>query len=204
MANLRTQAMQKQLKHVGVAECNKTIAADSQNSELQNSYKSLFYVQDSQDYENSTTLVGQGFMNQAGDSTSNSTSNSTSSSSDFSFSDPSDFHLTDCWAGAAELDCQLSLNLGLLVGVIVANITKCVVMILMVLKFTKPSLVTRGDAIASFLEDEDPTTIGLRSIVRRRCLSGLWVFQETMPHVGTQKRWSSSLSRLKWNLSILM
>ena len=185
VAKVREQATQKQLKHVGVAECNKTIAAP-----LQNKYQSVVFVQNSLGYGggNSTTLIGAGLDQEYAPP----------------FTDYLTDYLTDCWAGVAEVDCQLFLNSDLLVGVIVANIFKCSVMIFMVLKFTKPSLVTRGDAIASFLEDEDPTTIGLRNTERRRFHRETWVFQETVTFAGTQKRWGSALSRSKWGFSILM
>jgi hypothetical protein len=113
---------------------------------------------------------------------------------------------TGCYACPiiGEIDCKMYLNSGLMIAVIVANVVKVVVMILMVLTFTKPSIVTLGDGIASFLTSEDLTTIGLRKIQKPRFRQSTWIFQDSVTYAGTQKRWRSSISRLKWGLSISM
>jgi hypothetical protein len=175
---VRTQATQGQLEHPGITECTSTLAAF-----IQNKYQSIVFVQDSVSYGNSTTLV---------DYTSVSTLGSP------------EYDLTDCWASVSEADCQLFFNSSIMTVVVVANIIKCVIMILMVLRFTTPSLVTRGDAIASFLAFEDPTTLGLRRIEKSRIHRARWVFQENGAYAHSQKRWGSSLSRLKWGFSISM
>lgn len=178
-AKVRTRADAGQLKNIGVGQCNATLSSD-----LQSDYESLVFVQISVPSTNSTLLEiyfdgnNEGFI--------------------------PDYQLTECWAGVLEAECQLFLNSWLLAGVIVANIIKVGVMIIMLLKFTRPSLVTIGDAISSFLAIEDSTTVGLRSVEKHRKHRSIWVYQESVVYIRVQKRWSASPSRLKWGFSISM
>jgi hypothetical protein len=179
-AKLRTQATLGQLQHVGVTECNKTLAAT-----FQSRYESIVFVQTSVASGNST-IVSWGWDAQDTEFTST-------------------YDLTDCWASAASgAECQIFFNSTLMMIVVVANIIKCGVMILMLLKFTQPSLVTRGDAIASFLSDEDQTTRVLRNVEKRKYRQSRWVFQNNVAYVRAQKGWGSSPSGSKWCFSISM
>lgn len=180
LAIVRERAIKGQLKQIGVTKCTNAV-----NSVLQSEYESSIYVETSVSHDNSTTLIDYDTYDQV-------------------FYDPFVplYRPTDCWASALEADYQLFFNSSLMVAVVIANIIKCVVMVLMVLRFTTPTLVTRGDAIASFLSIEDPTTLGLRSIKKHRFHLSEWVFQEYNPYVSNAKRWGSSASRLKWIFSV--
>ncbi|KAF4617010.1 hypothetical protein G7Y89_g15139 [Cudoniella acicularis] len=178
LEKVRERAIAGQLKHVGLMECESAL-----NNILQSKYDSMVFVETSVTYNNSTTLIDSGFNDQ-----------------NTAFT-PEDT-VIDCWAGPSEADCELFFNSSLMVAVVVANIIKCVVMVLIVLRFTTPTLVTRGDAIASFLEVEDPTTFNLRSIEKCRFHRSNWIFQDYIPYISTPKRWGSSPSRLKWVFSI--
>ncbi|KAH8678758.1 hypothetical protein BGZ60DRAFT_401781 [Tricladium varicosporioides] len=178
MVKVRTQATQGQLKHIGIEECNKIITTI-----LQSKYESVVFVQDSISYGNSTTLINAGYDGQ-----------------DLEFSPM--YKPSDCWASPSTAKCELFFNSTLMICIIIANIVKCAIMVIMVWRFTQPSLVTRGDAIASFLAIDDSTTVGLRGIEKRRGSKAQWVFRETMVYVPSQKRWYSAPSRLKWGFSI--
>lgn len=56
--------------------------------------------------------------------------------------------------------CSVYANQTLLAVIIVANITKLACMILLLRKANFPTLVTLGDAVASFLDQPDPHTLG--------------------------------------------
>lgn len=179
-ARVRMNATLGQLKQVGVNECNK-----AESNFFQNQYESLVYVQTSKTSENNSFLnIGYSLWS-------------------YRYSDPT--QMTECWAGAAKgLDCQLFFDLNLMIIVVVANLIKSCVMILIVLKFTKPSLVTLGDAIASFLANEDCTTIGLRAIKKHKNANRGWVMKCAVPYKQENKRWGSSPGGLSWTLSLLM
>lgn len=66
-----------------------------------------------------------------------------------------------CMVEEVEEKCKLSFSVGIMIVVIVANATKSAIMIFTFLRLKGPTLVTIGDAVASFLEIPDPTTAGL-------------------------------------------
>lgn len=184
------EANSRELKQIGVRACNNSMALPQQNK-----YESYIFVQTSDKLVNSTLVnIAYGYSGYSID--------------DLYLGNGSyaDWHydLSDCWAASARgANCQLIFNSRLMIGVILANIIKCVVMLLMVVSLTKPSLVTLGDGIASFLEADDTTTIGLRSI-EKRYFRERWLFQDTAVYHRVQKRWRSSASTMKWALSITM
>lgn len=71
-----------------------------------------------------------------------------------------------CLVEEAVTECQLTLTLGIMIVVIMANFFKIVVMTLTYLTLNTPTLVTVGDAIASFLDRPDSSTLGLCTITR--------------------------------------
>lgn len=66
-----------------------------------------------------------------------------------------------CMVEEVKEKCKLSFSVGIMVVVIAANAAKSAIMILTFLRLKEPTLVTIGDAMASFLEVPDPTTAGL-------------------------------------------
>jgi hypothetical protein len=66
-----------------------------------------------------------------------------------------------CLVEVVPEQCSIEFSLVIMLIVIAANTTKVVVMVIVFLKFRAPTLVTLGDAVASFLNDPDPTTAGM-------------------------------------------
>lgn len=193
---VRTNATLGQLTQKGVTECNKTLAGS-----FESSYESIVFVQTSVTSENSS-LIEVGYYGIHGDRVryGSSTDGPTGITQPINY-----YNLTDCWVGATEeVDCHLLLSLDLMLGVVIANTICCCVMMIMALRFTKPSLVTLGDAIASFLDTEDYTTASLRTIINRRKSQTEWLMQRTVVYKHKERRWGSSPSRLRWRFSILM
>ncbi|KAF4628836.1 hypothetical protein G7Y89_g9316 [Cudoniella acicularis] len=78
--------------------------------------------------------------------------------------------------------------------VIAANAAKACIMILTILKLKAPTLVTVGDAVASFLEVPDPTTkdicLSTKVDVRKR----RWKMQPAKPWTPTKRFWFRAAS----------
>ncbi|KUJ12911.1 uncharacterized protein LY89DRAFT_721741 [Mollisia scopiformis] len=87
-----------------------------------------------------------------------------------------------CMVELVEEECQLNFSLSIMLIVIAFNVLKACLMILTALKINEPTLVTIGDAIASFLQEPDPTTEGL-------CLSNKIDFQNKKWALRTPKQW---------------
>jgi hypothetical protein len=66
-----------------------------------------------------------------------------------------------CLVEVVPEQCSIKFSLVIMLIVIAANTTKVAVMVIVFLKFRAPTLVTLGDAVASFLNDPDPTTAGM-------------------------------------------
>ncbi|KAH6661871.1 hypothetical protein B0J14DRAFT_687753 [Halenospora varia] len=66
-----------------------------------------------------------------------------------------------CLVEVVPEQCSIEFSLVIMLIVIAANTTKVVVMVIVFLKFRAPTLVTLGYAVASFLNDPDPTTAGM-------------------------------------------
>lgn len=68
----------------------------------------------------------------------------------------SGFNISGCWAEKApSYLCRVTVNFWLLEVVIASNAMKLILMVIAVSKFNQPTLVTLGDAVASFLERPD-------------------------------------------------
>jgi hypothetical protein len=69
--------------------------------------------------------------------------------------------VTQCLVEPVVEQCRLSFSLPIMIVVIFANMMKAAVMFLTYWKLDEPTLVTIGDAAASFLENPDGMTAGL-------------------------------------------
>ena len=77
-----------------------------------------------------------------------------------------------CLSQTVEEHCKLQFSGAIMVVVIVCNLCKMIIMVYIAWKRPLEPLVTVGDAIASFLDEPDPTTLGI-------CLSGKDQFEKT-------------------------
>ena len=77
-----------------------------------------------------------------------------------------------CLSQPAEERCKLEFSLHIMVTVIICNAAKAVVMGLAVWTHRIPTLVTVGDAIASFLEAPDPFTEGMCLVTKSGITQG--------------------------------
>ena len=89
-----------------------------------------------------------------------------------------------CLVEKVQEQCQLRFSLAIMLVVIAANIIKAFVMFITFWKFQNPTLVTIGDAIASFLDTPDTTTAEM-------CL-------KTRDDFNGKSGWDNSLPR-SWN-----
>jgi hypothetical protein len=72
-----------------------------------------------------------------------------------------DYPISYCLAEPAVQNCKLTLSLAIMIVVITANLIKAIIMSLAYFTLDAPTLVTVGDAIASFLARPDRNTTGL-------------------------------------------
>ena len=70
-----------------------------------------------------------------------------------------------CLSQTVEEHCKVQFSGAIMIVVIVCNFCKMMIMVYVALKKPSEPLVTIGDALASFLDEPDPTTIGM-------CLAG--------------------------------
>jgi hypothetical protein len=96
---------------------------------------------------------------------------------------PTYHSVTSCYSKIAAGHCKIKFNIPIIVIVIICNSTKAICMLLTVWNTKEYPLVTLGDAVASFLEDQDLTT-------RNMCL----VSKENI-----EKAWSTHPLPRKWN-----
>lgn len=103
--------------------------------------------------------------------------------------------------------CKLQFSLQIVIVVIVINTLKMVLMLYVVFGLKETPLMTIGDAVASFLNEEDPTTKGCCLVSKfdikinklrwqhRDGESNAPVAKEWMP---TKVRWARAVSRTRW------
>jgi hypothetical protein len=72
-----------------------------------------------------------------------------------------EYPISYCLVEPAVQECRLTLSLVIMIVVITANLTKAIIMSLTYFTLDTPTLVTVGDAIASFLARPDQNTTGL-------------------------------------------
>lgn len=110
---------------------------------------------------------------------------------------PDFYHVQYCLSEPKEERCRVQFSMIILGIVIFCNLIKVLCMILTLRLQRSHSLVTLGDALESFLQNADPTTVGM-------CLTGKRVFSrikwETTPREWKELRyrWFSSASRTRW------
>jgi len=93
-----------------------------------------------------------------------------------------------------------------MIVVIIANMAKAIVMVLTYYKLREPTLVTIGDAVASFLDEPDPTTKGLCLVEKHDIETGKWKTQgkvgplKFLPIKWEPKRrwWFAAASLKRW------
>lgn len=114
--------------------------------------------------------------------------------------------------------CSLEYSLPLAIVVIGANLAKAILICLVPLCLRDKPLLTVGDAVASFLQSPDSSTVGTCLLTRRmvssetRCgvreqkysILGKDSVYEPQPYIAKQKRWWSSLSKTRWASLCLM
>lgn len=121
-------------------------------------------------------------------------------------------HVQYCLANPAEPHCTVELIPGLLYAVILCNVIKGLAFAYLTFLQFDP-LITIGQAVASFLENPDPTTEGLGAHsardVRGEWLSnpqsGTYWSELNQDHIykSERRRWFSGASPLRWFLTLL-
>ncbi|RDW85190.1 hypothetical protein BP6252_02780 [Coleophoma cylindrospora] len=94
--------------------------------------------------------------------------------------------------------CELRFSLVIMLIVIAANAVKAIVMILTVWRLREPTLVTVGDAIASFLNYPDPTTQGFCLSSKDDIQKKRWKGQPAKPWIPKSDFWFKAASVKRW------
>ncbi|MCJ1394217.1 hypothetical protein MMC18_007095 [Xylographa bjoerkii] len=89
------------------------------------------------------------------------------------------FMVTSCYSVEATEQCKVRFGLSIMLIVIVCNLLKTICMALTLWTIHEWPLVTIGDAIASFLEQPDITTIGLCLLSKADVRHHSWRFPES-------------------------
>ncbi|MCJ1462005.1 hypothetical protein MMC07_000605 [Pseudocyphellaria aurata] len=112
-----------------------------------------------------------------------------------------------CLSQRTQEHCKLQFSSQIVIVVIVINTLKMVLMLFVVFGLNETPLMTIGDAVASFLDEEDPTTKGCCLVSKfdikvnklqwqyRDGESNAPVAKEWMP---TKVRWARAVSRTRW------
>ena len=97
--------------------------------------------------------------------------------------------------------CKVQFSLGIMIVVICCNLVKACCMVMAVVRSREPTLVTLGDAVDSFLEIPDPTTMGIcfadRQFIKREWRRGWRTGPRQWKQKGAQ-RWWTSVSKTRW------
>ena len=120
-----------------------------------------------------------------------------------------------CLSQQVEEICRFEFSMQLLVAVILCNLIKAICMAFTIWQQKVPTLVTIGDAISSFLDSPDPTTIKNCMMSRADVVRRKWGQKKRFPGDQTktqgplikpwcrkQKRWFSSASAKRWMVCI--
>ena len=97
--------------------------------------------------------------------------------------------------------CKVRFSLGIMIVVIGCNLVKACCMVMAVVRSREPTLVTLGDAIDSFLETPDQTTIGICFADRQYIGRGWRRRWRARPRQWKQKgvqRWWTAVSETRW------
>lgn len=114
--------------------------------------------------------------------------------------DPVDY----CLSRRVEERCRLQFSPMLLIMVIICNAIKAACMCLMIYQPDSEPLVTLGDALASFLDEPDPTTQGNCTATKTHFMSRTWT-KEPKPWVTQQQlQWFKNASWKRWLICNLL
>lgn len=103
-----------------------------------------------------------------------------------------------CMAEQTDEICALQFSFGIMLAVLVCNMLKFVSMMYVLFRFDASSLlVSTGDAIASFITLEDPTTHGM-CLADRKNLYSFWRAPGPRPYTIRQGRWWRAASKKRW------
>jgi hypothetical protein len=110
-----------------------------------------------------------------------------------------------CLAQRLAEECSVEVSQSIAIGVCVANLIKVVVMCVILFKATETSIVTLGDAIASFIQVQDPNARGLSAEDCSTIDEALQRDRSGLPwgRIWTKRRFRlwHSVSKGKWALS---
>lgn len=110
-----------------------------------------------------------------------------------------------CMSQNVEEKCTLHFSRGILLVVIACNAIKLGCLLWTLWRYKQPTLVTLGDAIASFLEEPDPTT-------RNYCMASSKLVREGMferppvaqPWDHRWRFWFAASSRERWAMCYIL
>jgi hypothetical protein len=112
--------------------------------------------------------------------------------------------VSHCFARTTFGTCNLQFNAFLMIGVVVFGVIK--VLMMAYLAFNRPAgrfLRTIGDAIASFLEEEDPTTKNMCLVTSKQIRKhGFQTPYEPQIYTGVRSRWLSSANTTEFFTTI--
>lgn len=125
---------------------------------------------------------------------------------------PFDHEVDHCYSELVEETCSYSGNIPIIAVVIVCNFIKMVCMFITAFRLGTGSLITIGDAVASFLEEPDRHTRGQCLVTRDEAMQTMRIevyFGDSKPLPAAPKRakiqrpkWASSVSWLRWIYTI--
>ena len=111
----------------------------------------------------------------------------------------SGFPIEYCLSEQVEGTCEVNFSLTIMAVVIVFNFLKVMAMTWVLWRYDAENILTTvGDAAASFLLREDPTTRGM-CLADRKNLVRMWKMPGTgVPYTNRRARWSIAVSKGKW------
>lgn len=95
-----------------------------------------------------------------------------------------------CLSERMDERCSLQFSMHIMVAVIICNAVKSICMFYTVCKSKEDPLVTVGDAVSSFLESPDKTTVGMCIVSKRDIKKGIWKYT------------SDGITHGKWNMQL--
>ncbi|PVH88666.1 hypothetical protein DL98DRAFT_580231 [Cadophora sp. DSE1049] len=107
-----------------------------------------------------------------------------------------DYCLSEPWPER----CEFNFSPSLMTAVIVCNVIKILCLGLILWRHRTSTLVTTGDAIASFLDTPDPVTKSHCLLSRKDVVSGKWLQSEAtpVPYSKSNLRWHHAASTGRW------
>lgn len=108
-----------------------------------------------------------------------------------------DFRVDYCLSNPVEEHCKLQFSMVIMAIVMGCNLVKAVCMLLTLRYHTDQPLVSSGDAIASFLDNPDPTTVNMCLADKYKFIENDWV-PGPRPWEPKRRRWFASASTKRW------